>query len=200
MTVGRYHRRVLPRLGECLWDILLHELDAPGQPYLLETTQAQTFSDLSGFLQALASLSYLQPHIEAVHAKAEALDVPTPVIDALKDLLHGAPTLQSHVPYLLTYHLLYYILRPQHPTFILPLHPTTRNNPSPLCPDTRTFQLPILLARTPRRPGTLPTHLRMPKERDNSCRQGGYPRPRLRRSRRAQRHHHHRHRQEYHQP
>lgn len=34
----------------------------------------------------MASLSYLQPHIDAVHAKAEALDVPTPVIDALQDL------------------------------------------------------------------------------------------------------------------
>ena len=36
--------------------------------------------------QALASLSYLQPHIDAIHAKAEVLDVPTPVIDALQDL------------------------------------------------------------------------------------------------------------------
>jgi ubiquitin carboxyl-terminal hydrolase 1 len=29
---------------------------------------------------------YLQPHIDAINAKAEALDVPTPVIDGLKDL------------------------------------------------------------------------------------------------------------------
>ncbi|KAF5322338.1 hypothetical protein D9619_000232 [Psilocybe cf. subviscida] len=35
---------------------------------------------------AMASLSYLQPHIDAIHAKAEALDVPTPVIDALQEL------------------------------------------------------------------------------------------------------------------
>src|ERR1700722_14283127 len=41
--------------------------------------------------QAIASLCYLQPHIEATHAKAEALDVPTPVIDALRDLLHCKP-------------------------------------------------------------------------------------------------------------
>ena len=34
----------------------------------------------------MASLSYLQPHINAIHAKAEALDVPTPVIDALQEL------------------------------------------------------------------------------------------------------------------
>jgi len=34
----------------------------------------------------MASLSYLQPHIESIHARAEALDVPTPVIDALKDI------------------------------------------------------------------------------------------------------------------
>lgn len=34
----------------------------------------------------MASLSYLQPHIDAIHAKAEALDVPTPVIDALQEL------------------------------------------------------------------------------------------------------------------
>jgi ubiquitin carboxyl-terminal hydrolase 1 len=39
--------------------------------------------------QALASLSYLQPHIDAIHAKAEALDVPTPVIDAFQELLHS---------------------------------------------------------------------------------------------------------------
>ena len=39
--------------------------------------------------QALASLTYLQPQIEAIHAKAEALDVPTPVIDALHELFNG---------------------------------------------------------------------------------------------------------------
>jgi ubiquitin carboxyl-terminal hydrolase 1 len=35
----------------------------------------------------MASLCYLQPHIDAIHAKAEALDVPTPVVDALRELL-----------------------------------------------------------------------------------------------------------------
>jgi ubiquitin carboxyl-terminal hydrolase 1 len=37
----------------------------------------------------MASLSYLQPHIESIHARAEALDVPTPVIDALKELFRS---------------------------------------------------------------------------------------------------------------
>ncbi|KAG6852127.1 hypothetical protein C0991_002867 [Blastosporella zonata] len=46
-----------------------------------------TFTTLNGHPQALASLSYLQPHIDAIHNKAEDLDVPTPVIDALQDLL-----------------------------------------------------------------------------------------------------------------
>ncbi|KAJ2912889.1 hypothetical protein MD484_g7535, partial [Candolleomyces efflorescens] len=44
---------------------------------------------------ALASLSYLQPHIDAIHAKAEALDVPTPVVDALKDLFRDLNTPRS---------------------------------------------------------------------------------------------------------
>jgi ubiquitin carboxyl-terminal hydrolase 1 len=39
--------------------------------------------------QAMASLTYLQPHIDSIHAKAEALDVPTPVIDALKELFRS---------------------------------------------------------------------------------------------------------------
>jgi len=43
----------------------------------------------------MASLSYLQPHIDIIHAKAEALDVPSPVIDALQELLHGGNRLSS---------------------------------------------------------------------------------------------------------
>ena len=38
----------------------------------------------------MASLSYLQPHIDEIHAKAEELDVPTPVVDALRDILHSS--------------------------------------------------------------------------------------------------------------
>jgi len=45
--------------------------------------------------QALASLTYLQPQIVAIHAKAESLDVPTPVIDALHDLFNGMLCLSS---------------------------------------------------------------------------------------------------------
>ena len=37
----------------------------------------------------MASLSYLQPHIEAIHSRAERLDVPTPVVDTLRDALIG---------------------------------------------------------------------------------------------------------------
>ncbi|KAF8646090.1 hypothetical protein AX16_007390 [Volvariella volvacea WC 439] len=43
---------------------------------------------MNSTLQALASLSYLQPHIDVIHDKAERWDVPTPVIDALQDLFH----------------------------------------------------------------------------------------------------------------
>ena len=43
--------------------------------------------------QALASLTYLQPQIDAIHAKAEYLDVPTPIIDALHELFNGVPYL-----------------------------------------------------------------------------------------------------------
>ncbi|KXN81728.1 Ubiquitin carboxyl-terminal hydrolase 16 [Leucoagaricus sp. SymC.cos] len=45
-----------------------------------------TYCFMNSTLQALASLTYLQPHIDAINAKAEALDVPTPVIDALQEL------------------------------------------------------------------------------------------------------------------
>ncbi|KAG6860838.1 hypothetical protein C0995_006976 [Termitomyces sp. Mi166 len=45
-----------------------------------------TYCFMNSTLQALASLSYLQPHIDTIHDKAEDLDVPTPVIDALQEL------------------------------------------------------------------------------------------------------------------
>ncbi|KZT70350.1 cysteine proteinase [Daedalea quercina L-15889] len=51
-----------------------------------------TYCFLDSTLQAMASLCYLQPQIEHIHAKAEALDVPTPVIDALRDLLNTLNT------------------------------------------------------------------------------------------------------------
>ncbi|EKM79828.1 hypothetical protein AGABI1DRAFT_106184 [Agaricus bisporus var. burnettii JB137-S8] len=39
-----------------------------------------TYCFMNATLQALASLTYLQPHIDAINAKAEALDVPTPTL------------------------------------------------------------------------------------------------------------------------
>ncbi|KAJ3505696.1 hypothetical protein NLJ89_g7283 [Agrocybe chaxingu] len=54
-----------------------------------------TYCFMNSTLQALASLTYLQPHIDSIHAKAEALDVPTPVIDALQELFHNLNTPKS---------------------------------------------------------------------------------------------------------
>ncbi|KAG8982369.1 hypothetical protein FRB90_006844, partial [Tulasnella sp. 427] len=51
-----------------------------------------TYCFLNSTLQALASLSYLQPQIESTRAKAEEWDVPTPVIDALRDTLNSLNT------------------------------------------------------------------------------------------------------------
>ncbi|KAH8982431.1 hypothetical protein EDB92DRAFT_125397 [Lactarius akahatsu] len=55
-----------------------------------------TYCFMNSTMQALASLSYLQPHIDAIHTKAEAVDIATPVVDALRDLLHGLNTPSSH--------------------------------------------------------------------------------------------------------
>ncbi|TFY83111.1 hypothetical protein EWM64_g898 [Hericium alpestre] len=54
-----------------------------------------TYCFMNSTIQALASLSYLQPYIESLHAKAEAFDVPTPVTDVLRDLLHALNTPKS---------------------------------------------------------------------------------------------------------
>jgi ubiquitin carboxyl-terminal hydrolase 1 len=70
--------------------------------------------------QALASLTYLQPQIDAIHAKAVSLDVPTPVIDALQELFSGMLYLSStslpiqsfHITDLNTPKLSYHSLRP----------------------------------------------------------------------------------------
>lgn len=51
-----------------------------------------TYCFMDSTLQALASLSYLQPQIDRIHRRAEDLDVPTPVIDALRDILHTLNT------------------------------------------------------------------------------------------------------------
>ncbi|KAF8806179.1 cysteine proteinase [Phlegmacium glaucopus] len=54
-----------------------------------------TYCFMNSTLQALASLTYLQPQIDAIHAKAEHLDVPTPVIDALHELFNDLNTPKS---------------------------------------------------------------------------------------------------------
>ncbi|KAI0337905.1 cysteine proteinase [Trametopsis cervina] len=51
-----------------------------------------TYCFMDSTLQAMASLSYLQPHIDEIHAKAEEFDVPTPVVDALRNILHTLNT------------------------------------------------------------------------------------------------------------
>ncbi|KAG8904175.1 hypothetical protein FRB99_002123 [Tulasnella sp. 403] len=62
--------------------------------FLNSTLQVLSFSSstkiqaLTISPKALASLSYLQPQLDACHDKAEAWDVPTPVIDALRDILN----------------------------------------------------------------------------------------------------------------
>ncbi|KAJ6464352.1 hypothetical protein C8R45DRAFT_840408, partial [Mycena sanguinolenta] len=47
---------------------------------------------MNSTLQALASLSTLPPYLLAIRTRAEALDVPTPVVDALIDLLAALNT------------------------------------------------------------------------------------------------------------
>ncbi|KZV75344.1 cysteine proteinase [Peniophora sp. CONT] len=46
-----------------------------------------TYCFMNSTMQALASLSYLRPYLDAVHARAEELDYPSPVTDALRELL-----------------------------------------------------------------------------------------------------------------
>ncbi|KAI9508141.1 hypothetical protein F5148DRAFT_980283 [Russula earlei] len=55
-----------------------------------------TYCFMNSTMQALASLSYLRPHIDGIYFKAEAVDVPTPVVDALRDLLHELNNPSSH--------------------------------------------------------------------------------------------------------
>ncbi|KAF7302207.1 USP domain-containing protein [Mycena indigotica] len=47
---------------------------------------------MNSTLQALASLTFLAPYLLAIRTRAEALDVPTPVVDALIDLLDALNT------------------------------------------------------------------------------------------------------------
>ncbi|TDL29950.1 cysteine proteinase [Rickenella mellea] len=54
-----------------------------------------TYCFMNSVLQSMASLSYLTPHINSIHSRAEELDVPTPVIDALRDALLALNTPKS---------------------------------------------------------------------------------------------------------
>ena len=50
-----------------------------------------TYCFMNSTMQALASLSYLRPYLDAVHARAEEVDYPSPVTDALRELLQSTP-------------------------------------------------------------------------------------------------------------
>lgn len=83
--------------GHKLEDIRKTHDDSEGYyPGLVNISGTYCFMDST--LQAMASLCYLQPHIEEIHSKAEVLDVPTPVVDALRELLHrlNTPTSSPH--------------------------------------------------------------------------------------------------------
>ncbi|KAL0576964.1 ubiquitin-specific protease ubp1, partial [Marasmius crinis-equi] len=54
-----------------------------------------TYCFMNSTVQALSSLSYLQPHLDAIHTKAELLDVPSPVVDTLRDLCRRLNTPHS---------------------------------------------------------------------------------------------------------
>ncbi|KAJ8087195.1 ubiquitin-specific protease ubp1 [Marasmius tenuissimus] len=54
-----------------------------------------TYCFMNSTVQALSSLSYLQPHLDAIHGKAELLDVPSPVVDTLRDLCRRLNTPHS---------------------------------------------------------------------------------------------------------
>ncbi|KAF9238795.1 hypothetical protein BU15DRAFT_88241 [Melanogaster broomeanus] len=51
-----------------------------------------TYCFMNSTIQAMASLSYLQPYLVSAHGKAVQLDVPSPVIDALLTLLQDLNT------------------------------------------------------------------------------------------------------------
>lgn len=84
----------------------------------------------------MASLCYLNPHLEAIHAKAEMLDVPTPVVDSLRDLLHSKlPACEN--PICASHTVAYIALNTPKTSYtsIRPLHiidTLTHTNPDPL--------------------------------------------------------------------
>ncbi|KAF8165783.1 hypothetical protein B0H34DRAFT_690456 [Crassisporium funariophilum] len=89
-----------------------------------------TYCFMNSTLQALASLSYLQPHIDAIHARAEALDVPTPVIDALQELFKNLNTAKSSYHSLRPHSIIQALSSPPPPisgssNSSIPYHPST---------------------------------------------------------------------------
>ena len=58
---------------------------------------------MNSTVQALASLPYLHPYLDLIHAHAVHYDVPTPVTDALRDLISSpSPYLSITHPNLTT--------------------------------------------------------------------------------------------------
>ncbi|KIK98299.1 hypothetical protein PAXRUDRAFT_31259 [Paxillus rubicundulus Ve08.2h10] len=73
-----------------------HEFSEGYYPGLVNISGTYCF--MNSTIQAMASLSYLQPYLVAAHDKAVQLDVPSPVIDALLMLLQdlNAPRSSYH--------------------------------------------------------------------------------------------------------
>ncbi|KAH7098792.1 hypothetical protein BKA62DRAFT_711907 [Auriculariales sp. MPI-PUGE-AT-0066] len=71
-----------------------HESSGDIYPGLVNVSGTYCF--MNSTLQALASLSYLQPQIDDMHQRAVELDVPTPVIDAVREILHQLNTPHHH--------------------------------------------------------------------------------------------------------
>ncbi|EIW61368.1 cysteine proteinase [Trametes versicolor FP-101664 SS1] len=88
---------VLPRAGPQLSPDTTHESSSEDGYYPGLVNISGTYCFMNSTLQALASLTYLQPQLDEIHARAESLDVPTPVIDNLRELVRvlNTPTSSS---------------------------------------------------------------------------------------------------------
>ncbi|KIY51650.1 cysteine proteinase [Fistulina hepatica ATCC 64428] len=82
----------------------LNELDVRGGSYPGLVNISGTYCFMNSTLQAsmclmhakaMASLAYLNPHLDAIHSRAVVLDVPSPVVDTLRSLLHKLNTPHS---------------------------------------------------------------------------------------------------------